>query len=371
MATKKKQAPAVAKMQAAKKSGPKPVARIAPKKIAKKAAGKKVAKKAAAKPKSLAKKAVVKKAPAKQKAVPKQAPAKQLAAKQAPAKQLVAKQAPAKQLAAKAAARPAKRNSAKAQVAKVAKTLAKKVEAAPQAAKKAIRQKMAVVESSVMQAVALEQVAQKAIVKKAAAARKSVEQVIEQVAAVVAAAVAPETPVPAARPAKKVAATKKLAPPAAETASLDVGSKAPSFSLLDQAGKVRSSASLKGKPYVLYFYPRDNTPGCTQEACDFRDEWSGFEAAGVLVLGVSPDSQKSHEGFISKYTLPHVLLSDSDTALAQAYGAWALKKNYGREFWGIVRSTFLIGADGKVRRIWRNVKVDGHARTVLAEAQAL
>jgi len=359
MATKKKQAQAVAKTKAAKKSGPKPVATYAPKKVAKKPAAKKVGKKPAAKPKPLPKKAVVKKAPAKQKAVTKQAPAK---------KKGVAKKAPAQQVAAKVVASLAK-SSGQSQIAKVAKAIVKKVEAAPNAAKKAIRQQIAVVESSLKQAVAVEQVAQKSLVKKAAAARKSVEQVIEQVTAVVAAAVAPEAPKPAAPPPKKAAASKKVAPVAVEAASLEVGSKAPSFSLLDQGGKVRSSANLKGKPYVLYFYPRDNTPGCTQEACDFRDEWSGFEAAAVPVFGVSPDSQKSHEGFVSKYTLPHVLLSDSDTALAQAYGAWALKKNYGREFWGIVCSTFFIGADGKVRRIWRNVKVDGHARAVLAEAQ--
>ena len=155
-----------------------------------------------------------------------------------------------------------------------------------------------------------------------------------------------------------------------QTPSIAVGSKAPTFSLKDQTGKVVHSASLKGQPYVVYFYPRDNTPGCTQEACDFRDDWSSFETAGVRVFGVSPDSEKSHEGFVSKYRLPFTLLSDPDKALAQAYGAWALKKNYGREFWGIVRSTFLIGSDGKVRRVWRNVKVAGHTQAVLAEARA-
>src|SRR6187402_3519702 len=134
-----------------------------------------------------------------------------------------------------------------------------------------------------------------------------------------------------------------------------LGKRAPAFKLLDQDGKSVSSTALAKKAYVLYFYPKDNTPGCTVEACDFRDATANFRASGVTILGVSPDSPKSHAGFASKYELPFTLLSDPDKELAQAYGVWALKKNYGKEYWGIVRSTFLIGADGKVKAEWRGV----------------
>lgn len=148
-----------------------------------------------------------------------------------------------------------------------------------------------------------------------------------------------------------------------------VGKRAPSFRLQDQSGTVISSSSLKGKPYVLYFYPKDNTPGCTQESCDFRDEERNFRASGVTIFGVSPDSVKSHAGFANKFELPFPLLSDPDKELARAYGVWALKKNYGREYWGIVRSTFFIDKSGKVASEWRQVKVSGHASAVLSEAK--
>jgi thioredoxin-dependent peroxiredoxin len=135
-----------------------------------------------------------------------------------------------------------------------------------------------------------------------------------------------------------------------------VGTKAPAFKLRDQNDEEFSSSRLAKKPYLLYFYPKDNTPGCTTESCDFRDEMANFRALGVTVLGVSPDSTKSHAGFAAKHELPFTLLSDPEHELAEAYGVWALKKNYGREYWGIVRSTFLIGADGKVK---------GHVAAVL------
>jgi peroxiredoxin Q/BCP len=131
-----------------------------------------------------------------------------------------------------------------------------------------------------------------------------------------------------------------------------------------------TSGSLKGKPYVLYFYPKDNTPGCTTESCDFRDAFGNFGKSNVTVLGVSPDSTKSHSGFAAKYELPFTLLSDPEKTLAQAYGVWAIKQNYGREYWGIIRSTFLIGANGKVLKAWRQVRVQGHVDAVLAEARA-
>src|SRR5690606_16305411 len=119
----------------------------------------------------------------------------------------------------------------------------------------------------------------------------------------------------------------------------------------------------------LYFYPKDNTPGCTKESCDFRDELGNFRRSGVTILGVSPDSEKSHAGFAEKYNLPFSLLSDPEKQLSQAYGVWALKQNYGRQYWGIVRSTFLIDSTGKIKKEWRSVKVDGHARKVLEEAR--
>lgn len=146
-----------------------------------------------------------------------------------------------------------------------------------------------------------------------------------------------------------------------------VGKKAPAFELLDQDGRQVRSESLLGKRYVLYFYPKDNTPGCTNEACAFRDDQPNFLKQKVTVLGVSPDSVKSHAGFAQKYNLPFTLLSDPEKSLANAYGVWAMKKNYGREYMGIVRSTFLVGKDGKIVREWRNVKVAGHAADILAE----
>jgi thioredoxin-dependent peroxiredoxin len=154
-----------------------------------------------------------------------------------------------------------------------------------------------------------------------------------------------------------------------EKAALGVGDKAPSFALADAAGVRVTSSSLAGKPYVLYFYPKDNTPGCTQEACAFRDQYRDFKKLGVEVLGVSPDSVKTHQGFTEKQELPFRLLSDESKELASAYGVWALKKNYGREFMGIVRSTFLVDAAGKIVQAWRGVRVNGHVEAVALEAK--
>lgn len=164
--------------------------------------------------------------------------------------------------------------------------------------------------------------------------------------------------------------TKKETP-SSETvgAELQIGDQAPEFSLPDQNGNIVSSRSLLKEPYVLYFYPKDNTPGCTQQACDFRDALKEFQKAGVKIFGVSPDSAQSHNKFIEKYELPFPLLVDAEKELAQAYGVWSLKKNYGREYWGIVRSTFLIGAHGKIQKIWRNVRVKDHVTAVLAEVR--
>lgn len=149
------------------------------------------------------------------------------------------------------------------------------------------------------------------------------------------------------------------------------GDTAPAFTLPDESGVEVSSAGLAGKPYVLYFYPKDDTPGCTTEACGFRDALPDFEKLGVRVIGVSPDSAASHQRFRAKYELPFTLLSDAEKALSSAYGAWALKKNYGREYMGVVRSTFLVDARGVIRNVWRGVKVNGHIEKVQVAAAAL
>jgi len=152
--------------------------------------------------------------------------------------------------------------------------------------------------------------------------------------------------------------------------ALDVGSHAPAFKLKDQSGKEVSSASLAGSPYVLYFYPKDDTTGCTKQACGFRDSHRSFGRV-ARVLGVSPDSEASHARFAQKYGLPFTLLSDPDKTLANAYGVWVKKQNYGREYMGISRSTFLVDAKGVIRKAWRGVRVDGHIDSVLDAAKAL
>ncbi len=149
-----------------------------------------------------------------------------------------------------------------------------------------------------------------------------------------------------------------------------VGKKAPAFSAVDQAGATVKLSALAGQYVVLYFYPRDNTPGCTVEACQFRDEHSALKKAGAVVLGVSPDTAKSHLKFIEKFTLPFQLLVDDEKALATAYGAFGEKVMYGKKVLGIIRSTVLIGPDGQVVQHWPKVKADGHAAEVLAALQA-
>jgi peroxiredoxin Q/BCP len=170
---------------------------------------------------------------------------------------------------------------------------------------------------------------------------------------------------------KKVPAKPGVRPPVAKEAlsspsGLAEGSKAPAFSLPDEAGSVVSSASLAGKPYVIYFYPKDDTPGCTKEACDFRDNLKAFNSAKVRVLGVSPDDPKRHAKFKEKYGLNFTLLSDVDKTLIGAYGVWIKKLNYGREYMGVQRSTFIIDKAGKVAKAWNGVRVPGHVEAVLA-----
>jgi peroxiredoxin Q/BCP len=145
-----------------------------------------------------------------------------------------------------------------------------------------------------------------------------------------------------------------------------VGSKAPDFQLPDHTGKTISLSQLAGKNVVLYFYPKDDTPGCTREACHFRDEHSALEKAGAVVLGVSPDGTTSHQKFATKYSLPFPLLSDTEHKVADAYGVWGEKSLYGRKFIGLTRATFLIDPQGNVKHVWPKVKVDGHVAQVLS-----
>lgn len=142
--------------------------------------------------------------------------------------------------------------------------------------------------------------------------------------------------------------------------------QAPDFTLQDDAGVERRLSDYRGQPVVLYFYPKDDTPGCTTEACAFRDAYSEYTQAGVAVLGVSPDTVKSHVKFKSKYKLPFTLLADEDHAVCELYGVWGRKKFMGREYDGVFRTTFLIGADGNILKVFENVKPDGHSEEVLA-----
>jgi peroxiredoxin Q/BCP len=153
--------------------------------------------------------------------------------------------------------------------------------------------------------------------------------------------------------------------------SLEVGDKAPDFSLpADSGGKV-SLKDLKGKTVVLYFYPKDDTPGCTAEACAFRDQLPDFSKVKAAVVGISRDSVASHDKFKKKFTLPFPLASDEEGKVSEAYGTWVEKSMYGKKYMGIERATFLIDAKGVIRNIWRKVKVDGHAEEVLEAASAL
>ena len=151
---------------------------------------------------------------------------------------------------------------------------------------------------------------------------------------------------------------------------LEAGQKAPAFSLKDQDGKTVKLSDFKGQNVVLYFYPKDNTPGCTTEACDFRDNQAALKKAGAVVLGVSMDSEASHKKFIQKQSLNFPLLVDADHAVAEAYGAWGEKSMYGKTFMGLIRSTFLIGPDGKLKKVWPKVKVAGHVDEVLEALSA-
>jgi len=152
---------------------------------------------------------------------------------------------------------------------------------------------------------------------------------------------------------------------------LEVGSKAPAFNLVSDSGKKMKLSDFKGKPIVLYFYPKDDTPGCTKEACAFRDANTQLDAVEAIVLGVSPDDAASHAKFRDKFTLNFPLLSDPDHVMAESYGAWREKNMYGKKSMGIQRSTYLIDGAGKVVKVWKKVSVDGHDADVLTALQDL
>lgn len=147
---------------------------------------------------------------------------------------------------------------------------------------------------------------------------------------------------------------------------LKEGDTAPAFSLKDESGNTVSLSDFSGKKVVVYFYPKDDTPGCTKEACSFRDTYDDILAKGAVVIGISADSEASHEKFKSKYELPFYLLSDPEKEVIQAFGAWGEKSMYGKTYMGIMRSTFVIGEDGTVIKAWPKVKPADHAKEVLA-----
>lgn len=153
--------------------------------------------------------------------------------------------------------------------------------------------------------------------------------------------------------------------------AIEEGKVAPAFTLKDQTGTARSLAEFKGHEVIVYFYPKNDTPGCTKEACGFRDHWSALEKKKVVVIGISADSSESHASFALKYSLPFILLSDPDREVMKAYAAYGDKMMYGKKTVGVIRSTVWIGADGRVRKHWRQVpKAESHPLAVLAALEA-
>jgi peroxiredoxin Q/BCP len=146
---------------------------------------------------------------------------------------------------------------------------------------------------------------------------------------------------------------------------ISAGNIAPDFALPDENGIVRKFSDYRGQPVVLYFYPKDDTPGCTTEACNFRDDYSQYQQAGVVILGVSPDSPARHTKFIAKYQLPFTLLSDIDHSICELFGVWGRKKSMGREYDGVFRTTFLIDAAGMILRVFEKVAPANHSAEVL------
>lgn len=152
--------------------------------------------------------------------------------------------------------------------------------------------------------------------------------------------------------------------------SLKEGDPAPAFTVNTNGGGKISLADYKGRNVILYFYPKDDTPGCTKEACAFRDHFADFKRKGAVVLGVSTDAVKSHDKFVEKFKLPFMLVADEDKKIVEAYGVWGQKSFMGRKYLGTHRVTFLIGADGKIKKIWPTVKPEEHAEEVLAALSA-
>ena len=146
---------------------------------------------------------------------------------------------------------------------------------------------------------------------------------------------------------------------------LEPGQTAPDFTLPDQHGQKVSLSDFRGQPVVVYFYPKDDTPGCTTQACDIRDQWSEFQQAGAAVIGISPDDVESHERFAATHDLPHVLLADPDREVMEPWGAWGTKNLYGKETVGVIRSTVLVDAEGTVAKVWKRVQAKKHADQVL------
>ena len=146
---------------------------------------------------------------------------------------------------------------------------------------------------------------------------------------------------------------------------------APNFELLNSEGKQISLSDYLGKPVVLYFYPKDNTPGCTTEACNFRDDYGEYQKQGIEIIGVSPDTEKSHNKFISKHMLPFALLADKDHKVCEMYGVWGKKKMFGKEYFGVQRTTFLIDKDGSIAKVFKGVKPANHSKEVIAAFKGL
>ncbi|MGA2783491.1 MAG: thioredoxin-dependent thiol peroxidase [Candidatus Bathyarchaeia archaeon] len=150
-------------------------------------------------------------------------------------------------------------------------------------------------------------------------------------------------------------------------ATISIGSKAPDFVLKDHEGRLVKLSEFRGKKVILFFYVRDDTPGCTRESCNFRDRMENIRSKNAVVLGVSPDSVESHKRFVEKYHLTFPLLADEDAVLAKKFGVWGKKNMYGRTFYGIIRSTFVINEEGRVEKEFRHVRVDGHLDRVFQE----
>ncbi len=153
--------------------------------------------------------------------------------------------------------------------------------------------------------------------------------------------------------------------------TISAGDPAPEFTLADEDGQMHNLSDYRGNPVVLYFYPKDDTPGCTKEACGFRDDYSAYDKAGVKILGVSPDNSKSHAKFKAKYELPFTLLADPDHEVLKLYGVWGLKKSFGREYEGVNRTTFLIGEDGEILKVYKKVKPANHSAEILSDLDDL